>query len=252
MHPEIHIDPEYLVTDSGTSDGTQIKFYYKNKWYKIDRYGGEGECEELISKILKLCNYPEDKYVHYKQVTINGLSGCVSDNFLSDNERFITLYRLHFNTIGTDPAIITSKMDHDDAINYMIDFVLNQTGLDISEYLADTFLLDSLILNEDRHFNNLGLIFDGTEYRTAPIFDNGMSLFIGNTKYNSLKPMIENKKHSFAKAFSGSFTLNRDYLSEYATFSLDINKIEKYLQTRDLSADTVYSRLAKLCKIYTI
>ncbi|CBK75069.1 hypothetical protein CIY_24330 [Butyrivibrio fibrisolvens 16/4] len=41
MLPKIEIGPEYLVMESGTSDGTQIKYFKDNNWYKIDRYGGE-------------------------------------------------------------------------------------------------------------------------------------------------------------------------------------------------------------------
>ena len=35
MPNKITIEPQYLITDSGTSDGTQIKYYYDNKYYKI-------------------------------------------------------------------------------------------------------------------------------------------------------------------------------------------------------------------------
>ncbi len=34
--PKIAIDSQYLVTDTGTSDGTQIKYYFEEKWYKVD------------------------------------------------------------------------------------------------------------------------------------------------------------------------------------------------------------------------
>ena len=47
MSENIILGTEYAVNDGGTSDGTQIKYYKDSKWYKIDRYGGEGEAEEL-------------------------------------------------------------------------------------------------------------------------------------------------------------------------------------------------------------
>ena len=247
MLPEISIDSRYLITDSGTSDGTQIKFYFENKWYKIDRYGGEGLCEELVSRILELSGFNPDEYVSYESIRINGEDGCVSNDFLAPNESFITLYRLHANIFGTDPASVTSKMDYDDAIEYILDFVKKNTKLDITTYLANTFVLDSLILNEDRHFNNLGLIYDGEKYRTAPIFDNGKGLFIGNKKFNPHKNISENKNNAFAKAFSGSFELNRSYLESRSTLKLNIPAIKKYLRTKDLRSDNVYSRLNKLC-----
>jgi len=35
MLSNIEIDSRYLVTDTGTSDGTQIKYYFEGKWYKV-------------------------------------------------------------------------------------------------------------------------------------------------------------------------------------------------------------------------
>ena len=246
MLPEINISSEFLVTDTGTSDGTQIKYFYENKWFKVDRYGGEGICEELASRIFELSDFDKTQYVSYKSLLINGESGCVSKNFLGDGENFITFYRLHSNIIATDPASVTSKMDYDDAIDYIIYFIKKNTKVDVTSYLANTFVLDALILNEDRHFNNLGLIYDGQVFRTAPIFDNGKSLFIGNKKYNPQKSMPENKNKAFAKAFSGSFELNRSYLESKATFKPNIDAIRNYLSSKDLTENNIYSILYKL------
>ena len=248
MLPEINIDNRYMYTESGTSDGTQIKYLYDNRWYKIDRYGWEGAAEELASVILRLSGLSKDRYVEYEQIIINGDPGCVSDSFIKDSEMFVSIYRLYSNITGRDPATITASMDYDEAINHILEFVLKYTNVDIAEYLADTFTLDALILNEDRHFNNLGLIFDGTNYRPAPIFDNGKSLFIGNDHYDPDRPIATNKRSAFAKAFSGSFEQNRRYLSNHATFKPDLEAITQYLKTQDLSSDTVYSRLHALIR----
>ena len=252
MLPEISIDNKYLINNYGTSDGTQIKYLYEDKWYKIDRYGGEGACEELASEILRLSGYSSDKYVTYKKVIINGDDGCVSRSFLKENESFISIYRLHLNVLGQDPAITTSTMDYDDAIDYIIHFVKNYTGIDITEYLADTLTLDAFILNEDRHYNNLGLIFNGRDYRPAPIFGNGKSLFVGNTRYNASLSISENKKIAFAKAFSGSFDLNQKHLEKNASLHLNYDKIKEYLRSMNLKDDNIYRRLYELISIHTI
>ena len=249
MSAEITIDSQYLVTDSSTSDGTQIKYFYDNKWYKVDRYGFEGEMEALASKILQLSSYDRTKYVTYTPVKINGENGCVSDNFLGYNESFVSLYRLHANITGKDPQTVTSLMEYDEAIEYIIDFVQRYTGLLIKEYLADVLTLDAFILNEDRHFNNLGIIYDGEKYRPAPIFDNGKSLFIGNSKYKSEFSIRENKKKTFAKAFSGSFSLNEKYLKKDSSLIIDRKRVLKYLEGFDLETDNIYSRLYKLIKL---
>jgi hypothetical protein len=48
------------------------------------------------------------------------------------------------------------------------------------ESLVDMLIFDAVICNRDRHFNNFGLIVDNQTNQivdTAPIFDNGLSLF---------------------------------------------------------------------------
>lgn len=159
------ISDEYLVRTSGTSDGTQDKYLKDDYWFKLDRYGGEGLTETAASIILRESGLAPDFFVEYKPCLINGKNGCYSKNFLSENESFITFYRLYKNVTGRDLAAVCSKMDYDDAINYVINFIKEQTNLDIHEYLANTFCLDMLILNEDRHFNNLGIIYDGTSFK---------------------------------------------------------------------------------------
>jgi hypothetical protein len=248
MLPKIELEPQYLFLDSGTSDGTQIKYYCDNMWYKIDRYGGEGAVEELASDILSFSGLKEEAYVKYKQVLINDEPGCVSENFLGPEESFITIYRLYSNIEGRDLARVTAEMDYDTAIDYVLEFVERHTQVDLREYLANTFALDALILNEDRHFNNMGLIFDGSKFRTAPIFDNGKSLFVGNTRYRSSDGIAQNRKRAFAKAFSGSYQLNRSYLQAYCTLDFDYEKIRQYLEERKTGEDSVYDRLAALIR----
>ena len=41
-------------------------------------------------------------------------------------------------------------------VNYVIDFLYSMCKIDIIGYLKKIFTLDYIILNEDRHFNNLG------------------------------------------------------------------------------------------------
>lgn len=210
------ISDSYLVRTSGTSDGTQDKFFKDNKWFKLDRYGGEGLAEYTASQILKLNGMNPNQYVDYVPCLINGKPGCYSTNFLSENESFITLYRLYKNVTGRDLATVCSKMDYDDAIDYVINFVQVQTNVDIREYLANTFILDEVILNEDRHFNNLGILYNETDFRTAPIFDNGKSFLIGNKRGSA-----------YAKIFSPNFSINSKYLSKYATLKISKNVLEQ-------------------------
>lgn len=42
------ISNEYIVTQQGTSEGTQIKYKKGNYWYKKDHRGHEGMAEYLV------------------------------------------------------------------------------------------------------------------------------------------------------------------------------------------------------------
>ena len=51
------IDEMYLVRTSGTSDGTQDKFFKDDMWFKLDRYGGEGIAETVYFICKDRCVY---------------------------------------------------------------------------------------------------------------------------------------------------------------------------------------------------
>lgn len=222
----ITIDNKYLVRDKSSSDGSQIKYYMDHNWYKIDCYGGEGESEYLASLLLSCTDLDEKQYAMYERLVINEKDGCVSKDFRqSEDEEFITLYRLYKNIYGKDLASVTSKMDYDDAIEYVIDFVKEQTGLDITTYLANTFWLDAIILNTDRHFNNYGIIMSENGYREAPIFDNGKSLLTGLDIDINVMPISEAIRKAYSKSFSPDFKLNYNYLRKHCNIDLNVYQL---------------------------
>ncbi len=221
------ISNEYIVRSSGTSDGTQDKYFFENRYFKIDRYGGEGIAESIASLLLEKSGLDKKQFVKYIPCAINGKNGCYSENFLSEKEDFITFYRLYKNTTGRDLAEVCAKMDYDDAIEFVLGFIKSQTGLDVREYLANICELDSVILNEDRHFNNLGLIFDGNNFRTAPIFDNGKSFLIGNKDAEQVSELSEKIKCAYAKSFSPSYEMNKRYLQAYRTLHISKSTLDE-------------------------
>ncbi len=201
MMEEIYLDSKYLVYDDGTSDGTQDKYFKDGIWYKVDRYGGEGYNEELSSKLLSCTDLHLDEFVNYQQVIINGKMGCKSNSFLQGHEEYVSIYRLHKNVTGIDIATVFSNMDFEDQADYIVSFVSKETGLNIEKMLGNIFFVDKLILNDDRHFNNIGLIFDGDSFREAPIFDNGKSFFCGNKSYNLKRGYQQNLRSVRFKPF---------------------------------------------------
>lgn len=224
----VKIGKEYLVYQQGTSEGTQVKFKKGGYWYKLDSRGNEGLCEYLCSRLLHFSNLNPEEYVIYEQGTINDKNGCRSQNFLNKDEELITLYRLYYNQYGLNLAEKLAEFDTlEDRIEYTLRFVYKTTGLDIFDYLRKTFMLDKIVLNEDRHVNNLALISTDKGFRPAPIFDNGKSLLTANVSINKKLSIEENTKRTIARPFSGSFEKTSNYFGD--GFSLDYESVFEWL-----------------------
>lgn len=226
----VTLSPEYLYNESGTSDGTQIKYHKDGLWYKVDNTGGEGLAEYLASIVLRCSSLSEKEYVTYEQIEINGEPGCVSRDCLMKNEELRSVYRLWMAVRGGDISEYLSKMDYDDAIETVLSFMKTETGLDLRRYFANNMAFAMFIRNEDLHFNNLNVIFDGNEFREAPIMDNGRSMFVGNKRYDPQKSISVNIRNTFSKSFSGSFEQNYRYLRHYCDLTIDSDKLKGMLE----------------------
>lgn len=99
----------------------------------------------------------------------------------------------------------------EERIEYVVRSLRQSCKLDVTEYLRKVFTLDMLVLNEDRHLNNLAVIFGGESFRPAPIFDNGLSLLTANQSVNWHFPVDENVRRLVAGPFSGSHEKMAEY-----------------------------------------
>jgi hypothetical protein len=224
------MEESYIVTQAGTSEGTQVKYYKDGFWYKKDSRGHEGLAEYLVSRLLMFTDLSPEEFVQYEEGRINGNSGCRSQNFLREGEELITLYRLYYNEFGKDLSAVINQMETmEERINYVTDFVRQSCAFDLTDYFRKIFTLDMLVLNEDRHLNNLALIFDGTEFRAAPIFDQGISLLTANQSVKRYNGVAENVKRVVARPFSGSHEKMQQYFG--LGFSLDVSAALQWLAT---------------------
>ena len=92
-------------------------------------------------------------------------------------------------------------------INYIKEFLYDTLEYDCSEYLSQILSLDAVLLNSDRHFNNLGIVINNQtgKCRTAPIFDNGAALLSNYRDYPCDIPFEEHIQHVTAQPFSSNF-----------------------------------------------
>ena len=115
----------------------------------------------------------------------------------------------------------------EERIEYVIRFIKQSCGLDVRDYLKKTITLDMLILNEDRHLNNLAVIFAEDHFKIAPVFDNGISLLTANKSVNWKFGLEDNVKRVIARPFCGSHEKMVRYLG--VGLKIDYNKLYQWL-----------------------
>lgn len=228
---------DYCIPESGicitegSSDGTQIKYFYDGKWFKQDANGYEGLTEYVVSCVLECSNI--DDFVRYEQCKINGKDGCLSESFLSEGESFYTFERLHKMFKGrnmVDEVMMLS--DVESRIRYVVKFLNDAINLDCSRYISDITALDALILNPDRHFNNLGVIYNENTniYRTAPVFDNGAALLSNTLRF----PFYNTIEDNISSVVGQPFCAKLELQAYYAGIKLRIDYNRLYRQYLDL------------------
>ncbi len=172
-----------------TSKGNQLKWKQDGYWYKVDQFGYEGVAETVVSSFLKKVAVPF-AFVSYEQVKIvyegKEYTGCRSRDFYEENTALqgymqIPLERLHRKYTGEGLADhLAHFREVDDRVFYTTDFVRNVTGLSrFDDYLTFLIQTDAFFLNEDRHTNNIAVLWkpETDEYEYCPYFDFGLSLF---------------------------------------------------------------------------
>lgn len=202
-----------METEGHTSKGNQLKWKLGDQWYKADHMGYEGLSEVLVSRLLHKAEL-KYSFVEYHPVEIaykgQKLLGCRSENFLKETQKLIPLEKLYRQNTGKSLALsLVEFPEVPDRIRYTVEQVEQYTGLnEFGPYLTAILELDAFFLNEDRHTNNIAVLYDTEKncYELSPIFDQGLSL-LSDTSYDfSLEQSLEDCiKRVEAKPFHSSF-----------------------------------------------
>ena len=219
-------------------------------WYKLDQFGYEALAEVMTSKLLEFSNIEKETpftFVRYEMQIIN-LHGfervaCVSKNFLKKNQSIITASALFKKCYDVSIKRKLARLQSDKKrIEYLANTVSEITGLkDFPKYLTLLFEIDSLILNDDRHLNNIAVIREGNKYDYCPVFDNGAGLL---SNMQILRTDIEPK--GLMKSLTASpfgMTFNRELKSTRALFG-------SVLELPRFSRDNLQEMLSPLLEYY--
>lgn len=213
----ITIPAEAVRIISTSSKGDQSKWHIGNKWIKQNSRGYEGIAEVLASIILSCSTLKKQQYVTYSPCEIvlptgETSIGCYSYDFRGKLQE-VTLERLfEANFTSTDSILNNKALSTAEKFEQVMQRVREFTGLNVRDEIAQMLAFDALILNEDRHTNNILFLYHPVEktWQIAPIFDNGLSLLSDEKDYTPGKPLTILKRQVKAKPFNSSFSRQLD------------------------------------------
>ncbi|MCD8075976.1 MAG: hypothetical protein LUF27_13300 [Lachnospiraceae bacterium] len=223
----IEIHTETVQTGPGhSSKGNQLKWFQDGWWYKADGLGYESLAESAASILLEHSSIRN--FARYEPVMIQYKGriyrGCRSRNFRKESEELVPLERLSRIFSGFGLARELSRISvYRERILYTEELVRNVTGIrDFGEYLTKMLEIDAFFLNEDRHTNNIAVLYDREEktYRLCPFFDMGLSFFSDIREDYPLSGTFADCREKIkAKPFSMDFDEQMDAAEElYGTF----------------------------------
>lgn len=153
-------------------------------------------------------------FVRYQLVQIEyaeeQLNACQSQNFLMQNEILVPLEKLYRQYTGESLATkIAEFAEPSERIQYLVEEVEKLTGINaFGKYITAVLEIDAFFLNEDRHTNNLAVVYNENtkQYSFSPIFDQGLCLFADTRLDYPLHLSLEEcMKKIQAKPFSTDF-----------------------------------------------
>lgn len=166
-----------LNTPNNTTDGMLRKAWIiENDTRYLLKSGYKNELLQPFNEVLasEICDRLGFDHVKYTLDTYKDTVVSKCPCFITKNTELITCHQIRNNMDRYD-----STKDYEEYIK-----ILEEHGIvDARTQMENMFILDFLIMNEDRHLNNFGIIRDVNTLKwlkCAPIFDNGQSL---NTLY---------------------------------------------------------------------
>lgn len=191
-----------LISPNNTTDGRLKKAWIieNDKRYLL-KGGYKNEVMQPFNEVLAsmICERLGFDHVTYIVDIVNDRIVSKCECFINPNTELIPAHQ-----------ILHGKVEKERAYEQYI-HILEEKGIDNAhEKLENMFILDYLILNEDRHLNNFGVIRDVNTLKwldIAPIFDNGQSLNI--LDYNDEEVIINGQGRFFYTTDNFDFIITK-------------------------------------------
>lgn len=181
-----------LISPNNTTDGRLKKTWIikDNKRYLL-KGGFKNEVMQPFNEVLAsmICERLGFYHAKYELEIISDKVVSKCECFINKDTELVTAYQ-----------ILHKNCDKENAYEEYINILENNGIKDAREKIEDMFILDYIIMNEDRHLNNFGIVRDVNTMKwldVAPLFDNGQSLNI--LDYNDEEVIINGKGRFFYK-----------------------------------------------------
>ncbi len=164
-----------LKTPNNTTDGMLKKAWIIDKGTRYLLKGGyKNETLQPFNEVLasEICKRLGFNHVEYTIDTYKDIVVSKCPCFITKDTELVTCYQ-----IRNDMKRYDNIEDYEEYIKKLEEHNI----VNAREKVENMFILDYLIMNEDRHLNNFGIIRDVNTLEwldVAPIFDNGQSLNI--------------------------------------------------------------------------
>lgn len=233
--------------------GNQSKWKIDDNFIKQDYLGYESIAEVVSSRLASCIEY--FNYVEYNLCSIiyKGIQYddcCYSKNFLKEDSAVYSLYRL-FEMRNMDIEKELKNLSTDVAI-LKIQNILNLDDRTVED-IGRMLLFDAIILNEDRHFNNICFIRTGGGLALSPVFDNGGSLLSDLKYYPLVYGNFKNIRNVKSKPFSTNFNnqIKGVLRLEIQPLQINISKFNRLLNDIEVPREYkhYYDRAIKVINI---
>lgn len=231
-----------LMSPDNTTDG-----WLKKRWVIMGgkRFlikGGSGRTrQEPYNEVLASCIMDRLKIPHvaYTLTEYNGCPCSLCEDFISQDTEFITAWRI---------MKIKKKPNHVSVYQHYLN-CCGELGISgVRESLDRMFVLDYLIVNEDRHLNNFGAIRNAENLKyigAAPIFDSGTALW-----FDKPQPMIYAGAKAVCKPFKNSHEEQIKLVTDFSWLDFSaLNQVDEEL--REIARNSTFiddARSSALCR----
>ena len=237
-----------LISPNNTTDGRLKKTWtIENGKRYLLKGGYKQEVMQPFNEVLAsmICDRLGFYYVPYTIDVINNKIVSKCECFINSSTELVSAYQ-----------ILHDQVNKENAYEEYIKILGNNGISNARENIENMFILDYLILNEDRHLNNFGIIRNVDTLNwisVAPIFDNGQSLNI--LDYNDEEVIINGQGRFFYKVDNfDSIIANINNIKRFDVSKLDglVEEFDELLHKYQDITHMTDRRINKICTLLLI